>query len=630
MTLTMLALVRQHAWSITSAPRSTKATEDGTAQRLHYAKLPTRDQHIRLLVLWPCSANTDPIKCSLAVERSDTSAEYEALSYAWGKASDARTVWIGAKSYNVTQNLFMALQELRGRDGRPRILWVDAVCINQRDNEERATQVQMMTAIYQNAKRVIVWVGPESKTTPYLRITYQFWKQESVDDAGKLAEGSVFDHAKMHPQANEAVQSMLSREWFGRAWVMQEAILARDAVIRCGAFQEDWKTFCAFLCDYRRYYRNDSRGLVRRTMPQGDNDQNRMNEAISKEFETLRWINLPFSVAVINAAREAGHEMPLLDLLGYARLQRASDPRDKIYAIMGLLSGKQRALVPPPDYDAEIVEVYTAFATCAILSTGTLDVLSWKNPYVESFFTEMPSWVPDWRSLYEAGNVGSDRVQAPVMTPRHGAEPYGNHNQVHNAALYLHSPYNFEFTDERIFHARGIRVDVIPDRDQQLEGLHNDNLRYDQNFEFRREQIVESHVRDLKKILVDSGTMESDTFWRILSHDQYTKNLSTDIGAKPVDLDRKDTWYQNDRIDLKGAQDLILRTKAGYWGSFPRNTKPGLLIVVLFGARKPVLLREHNGLHVFVGECYIHGIMDGEIVREQEAGKRETEVFHIV
>ncbi|PPJ58466.1 hypothetical protein CBER1_08353 [Cercospora berteroae] len=347
MALTMLALVRQDVWSITPAPRSTETTQGETTQVQHYTKLPTRDQHIRLLVLWPCSANTDPIKCSLAIARSDTTAEYEALSYAWGKASDTRTIWIGAKSYDVTQNLFMALQELRSRDGRPRILWVDAVCIYQRDNEERTAQVQMMTAIYQNAKRVILWVGPGSKTTPYLQITYQFWKQESVDDAGKLAESSVFGHAKIHPQANEAVQSMLSREWFGRAWVMQEVILARDAVKRCGGFQEDWKTFCAFLCDYRSYYRNDSRGLIRRTMPQGDDDNTRMTEAMSKEFETLRWINLPFSVAVIDAARSAGHEISLLDLLGYAGLQRATDPRDKIYAIMGLLSDKQRALLPP-------------------------------------------------------------------------------------------------------------------------------------------------------------------------------------------------------------------------------------------------------------------------------------------
>ncbi|UJO19918.1 uncharacterized protein CLAFUR5_10435 [Fulvia fulva] len=450
------------------------------------------------------------------------------------------------------------------------------------------------------------------------------------------------------------MQNMLSRDWFGRAWVLQEAVLARHAVIRCGRFEEDWKVFCAFVCDYRRYYRDDARGLVKGTWQYNglDGNRDRMNLAMSKELEMLRWINLPFSIATISAARTDGLEIPILQLLGYVRLQSATDARDKVYAIMGLLSEDQRSRLPRPDYDAEVMEVYIALAASVVLSSRSLDVLAWKNPYVEPFFTGMPSWVPDWRSLQEAGNVGNERVQMPVISPRHGAEPFGTYDPVHNASLYPISPYNFDFTNERVLHARGVHVDAVADWSEQIGGL--DSLpppRYKEDFTFHQEQILDSPLRDMRTKLVDSNTLTSDAFWRIVSHDQYIKRLNryrsetrrlgkegyTTLGGvkfPPVTPEDEEAILKleyRSGIELKGARDLILRTRTGYWGAFPRNTRPGDTVVVLFGARKPVLLRKHRSFHVFVGECYVHGIMGGEVMlgKQIQNYEAETEVFHI-
>jgi hypothetical protein len=83
---------------------------------------------------------------------------YEALSYVWGEESSQYFVWLAGYRHRVTENLHRALYQLRPSSGH-RTLWIDALCINQKDNEERNEQVQKMRNIYSQATKVVVWLG---------------------------------------------------------------------------------------------------------------------------------------------------------------------------------------------------------------------------------------------------------------------------------------------------------------------------------------------------------------------------------------------------------------------------------------------------------------------------------------
>lgn len=124
-----------------------------------YNPLPT-EKFIRLLELHPGQVNDD-IKCTLQATNVEDAPEYEALSYAWGDATTKSNVSCDGKIILVTQNLKDALVRLRLEE-KSRLVWADAICINQSDMVEKGPQVKMMKQIYDNATRVCVWLGHAS------------------------------------------------------------------------------------------------------------------------------------------------------------------------------------------------------------------------------------------------------------------------------------------------------------------------------------------------------------------------------------------------------------------------------------------------------------------------------------
>ncbi|KAH8725333.1 heterokaryon incompatibility protein-domain-containing protein, partial [Phaeosphaeriaceae sp. PMI808] len=112
---------------------------------------------IRLLILRPGSFD-DPIHCQLKQVSLSAEHAYDALSYVWGNASDTSPISLNGTPHHITKNLEIALRYLRHRES-PKVLWVDAICINQSDINERNHQVQQMADIYSQAQRVIGWLG---------------------------------------------------------------------------------------------------------------------------------------------------------------------------------------------------------------------------------------------------------------------------------------------------------------------------------------------------------------------------------------------------------------------------------------------------------------------------------------
>ena len=146
-----------------------------------YSPLQASSEEIRLLTLLPGPFGT-AIQCELHTTNlnKDSPPRYEALSYAWGSEEDPVIIYIEKGTLPVTQNLAGALQHLRYPD-RSRTLWIDAICVNQKDLSERSQQVARMADIYTLADCVVVWLGPEADDSP--RILRMFEAIGSMIDA---------------------------------------------------------------------------------------------------------------------------------------------------------------------------------------------------------------------------------------------------------------------------------------------------------------------------------------------------------------------------------------------------------------------------------------------------------------
>ncbi|KAN0075032.1 Heterokaryon incompatibility protein (HET) domain containing protein [Elaphomyces granulatus] len=207
-----------------------------------------RDGSIRLLRLMPNRDETAVIECQLfnyTLESGKGTHLYEALSYVWGNPDETVPIKIGEHCFmKVTKNLHAALLRLRNHSFE-RIVWVDAVCINQADDQEKAHQIQNMTKIYGQASRVIIWLGEGTDDS-----------DQAFEGIRNAAEDEVTDSLE---EANrEPILKLLERPWFRRIWVLQEAAAARCILIMCGPAEMNGYTFCFGLGKLKLPYKADS------------------------------------------------------------------------------------------------------------------------------------------------------------------------------------------------------------------------------------------------------------------------------------------------------------------------------------------------------------------------------------
>jgi Heterokaryon incompatibility protein (HET) len=144
---------------------------------------------IRVIEVFPALKRDSPIVINLSEFTLNSSIEYEALSYTWDDQKPTRDITCNEKSLCVTESVFQAIRQLRSRKARKRILWIDAICINQKDQAEKTSQVSMMGDIYARAQRVNVWL---SHPTEAVRAAFEYIR---LSNSPKLSFDYVPDGA---------------------------------------------------------------------------------------------------------------------------------------------------------------------------------------------------------------------------------------------------------------------------------------------------------------------------------------------------------------------------------------------------------------------------------------------------
>jgi hypothetical protein len=599
------------------------------------------------------------IHCTLQHVSMNAKPFYVALSYAWdnpfGKADQVgehgedivinKRPFRTAKTLAVRYNLACALKTLP--HGSSHWFWIDAICLNQSDVAERNEQVFRMGDIYSEALKVIAWLGPVNDNSglafALVRNIADRGTATDVVEARKWIESILSDEAFHYLWL--AFVHLLKRTWWRRTWVLQELSQGKDLEVWCGTAQLDWLIF------------DGAFGVL-------TSDQ---VEKVSERFAPAGASNQVFDAFAaitfrINTRRRIfqGETMPLLYMLDGARSHKATDARDKLFALLSLIHKDERDLVVV-DYNISARALYISFARRCIEATGDLQIVTLAQ---ENDPADFPSWVPDWtRTQIElplslvlktglyfdvecCAHKGkrsrchfSDDLESLICqgvcfdnVDGLGSYNYTGVDLEDRKAVqssFVESAYgSVEATFEANWRSVCGNVERLKGRWELLGdfGAHFAKLWLDINAGKAHafNSIINMRVAS---ILSEAGVLRLGG-WTI--HDLVLeRSESLEVIEAPHDMQQR--WFDV----LAGTNRIMggrrfLTTQQGYVGWAPRFTRKGDKIFVLLGCRTPVILRPQGDTFQLIGECYIHGIMYGEVIDELEAGKYQLQDVTIV
>lgn len=225
-----------------------------------YQPLKTESKEIRIIHLQP-GTWADPISCQLkTVPLSEAHRKFEALSYAWDAEPGFHEILVNGQTCSVKKNLFLALRRLR-KSAEPRLIWADALCIDQGSNGEKSHQIALMREIYRACERVYLWLGDYSIDTRTMEDDTkegpEFAKEDHMSQAFFLIhelaldkhfhELQCYDHNKERNPFDSGIfhafATLMSSPWWERLWVVQEYVLPPEAIVTCGSISVPWKIF---------------------------------------------------------------------------------------------------------------------------------------------------------------------------------------------------------------------------------------------------------------------------------------------------------------------------------------------------------------------------------------------------
>lgn len=584
-----------------------------------YSSLPVNS--FRLLELYPAE-DFDIIRGRLVDTDIDLNPQYEAISYHWGDL-ERRSIELDGFMLHTTRSTESALRQVRRRD-EVRCVWIDAVCINQDDLSERARQVKLMGKVFSNADQVLICI--RDPATSQLR--------ESLESIHAAFE--PVDRIPGYPTPSRnffvKVQADLPRDvlgagflelrlfvknlWFSRVWVLQEVGLSRRASLFCNDWSISFQKVIfavSFLTTQKLRAKNDYNLQRRKIYPL-------MKDFWSPEKPQDFW-----------------------EVLHHTRSHKASDLRDKVFALLGhpsALNSSGLDMLVRPDYRKSLKQVYYE-VTCSLMKgPRPLRVLS-SVFHPKTCSVSDLSWIPQWHRLH------SDIF---------GFDPRFDCSMTTSAC--------FEVQDDlKGLKVRGVLFDTItyvskPIKPHCITRAHGSNnpiteiwgelQALEQSPYPTSKSILESYLQTLTannfwwhcsgklSSLVPNGDIE-ESFHQVLKNFQvigFEPSLEAVMGSSTDDLLVKDkaVLYFVEQVRQAVVRRRLARSHRGFYGLVPDAAKENDVICILFGSTVPFILRSDgaSGTWRLVGECYLHGIMYGEGIKMWREGLLEDQIFHIL
>ena len=655
-----------------------------------YSKLDVAKKEIRLFDLH-AGLPGEPLVGTLRRASILNPCRYEALSWCWGpiqQDSDMSTsrVMLLLTPMQIRPNLATALRTLRCANV-PRTLWIDAICINQSQApsglQEKEQQIQLMADIFRSAERVLVWLGPAIglisralttlKTLANAKTTDQealLAIREAQEEPWERDDGSFGSPIGECTMLHWLIWVSQFPYW-RRLWVVQEVALASSAALVCG---KEYLDFEHLIQAYER---------IRHLEPDLFELDPNIYPAMSNIEQSLglfrdcrrHLVNGHYTHSrVQSTSSDSGSFVPQQDYAAFAKLltmcrgQIATDPRDKIYGLLGLGSKALRSRLHP-QYGIDAPVVFRNFAQIILQESRSLFILSQAVKYWfedETARRDVPSWLPCWtaqESLMIEYEQAKYRLRQEMLFCACGPVE-AEHVELKNDELRLSGIVIDSVSSANTFSRwQEGRYLGIPNLDFLRIWLH-------QSYE-KATSVIETspllpeqdqnYTRSTQTYLQMQGEEMESLFWETWAHGQEPcddKNEFQRCGAgflRKCELWRQEyvRWVQAGR-DIQSWQgpsfnflnkDLwegihntlynarFFVSEDGFLGLVGRHIFPGDKICVLAGGRLPFILRplEPNANRFkLVSECFVMGIMDGEATRNPRwsySSRKEQEIM---
>ncbi|KAI0856594.1 heterokaryon incompatibility protein-domain-containing protein [Xylaria cubensis] len=340
------------------------ANANGSQSSLHSASVDifTHDvlddpcTQVRLIELMPAPELDDPIHCKLRKVSSLEDEKYTAISYVWGETWGQCNAEVNGKPLPITANLDSVLRRVRARDPtHSQILWIDAICINQGDMNEKNHQISMMRNIYATASKLLVYLG------------------DSDPDIAKLLDGPFTSDMV-------GIYKLLKLDWWSRAWVFQEFVVASEPP-EFGVGNK-WISL-----DRLRQV------LIYAQIAEGFRIVEREDTIIPEVTEEVFYDRRNLIMSYGSWKTEKNREVSLQYLLQATASRKATVPHDHIYAVIGLLPLPLPEL--PVDYCMPISELYQRAMVICIRASNSLSLVERAILQKERTHS-VPSWCIDF------------------------------------------------------------------------------------------------------------------------------------------------------------------------------------------------------------------------------------------
>ena len=556
--------------------------------------------------------------------------KWNALSYVWGTSPRDQILKTSRRSILITETLHCALQYLR-HSHDARYFWIDQICINQDDIEERGSQVPLMRHIYSSATYVIAWFGAGLAEIEHLfgmtmfagALSSKFGQElfeekfqtfcnnarwelmERILFLGFQLRDSDVTLEQFYNTLFEHLRVLFDQPWFKRIWTLQEALLARKLVFKAGRMFTRW-IYVLQILDRLASAPLTPRGPRLKDLAGLDEGWyalfllRRGTCPICHFYGDLSWIRLTPHVG-----------------------RKASDDRDYVYGQLGLVNAKTMDFLKP-DYSAEVESVFIDY-TMAILKAHTnLKVLETCCAASGDPKYNLPSWCRDWSGSFS----GWPYIQT-------------HKDDLYNAAT-LRGPHTGYRILRDVLCVRGVIIDEISIRysgsmaDDDLDVLRAWHMICQaflpsdgcSNEEERQKALCRTLINDTFDGVnrPSSVAISQVVAWlrelsiEINDADQYTPDVITD--GLPVGY----MIFQIKHI-AKGHRSLF-ETKQHRFGQSCRHILPGDRICLLYGGQLPFTLREarkvvlrgsndqsieNQAYQLFGGGCYVDGLMDNQV-----------------
>jgi Heterokaryon incompatibility protein (HET) len=580
-----------------------------------YFPLP-EGRYTRLLELAP-GVQMDPIVVSMFVVALNEAPDYAALSYVWGAPGATMSIVCNGIRIVITVNLGAALQRVRHSD-RPRILWADAICIDQTNTHERGYHVGFMGKIYEHAKTVLVYLGPDldggAKDVAALveenaNLVSKYFSVEKMPILSQ--DDPLFDDPRWRSLA-----TMNNCVWFTRAWVVQEVGLASNPRALYGDIEFSYKGLITLAAWHTR--------CASYLTPRHNVDFTAIH---------VEWLDWKLEVQVPNETQDR----TFLDLLNHARWLACMDPRDHVYAFLGHPLAQREhdnGAIVNPNYSKHFEITYLELALQLIKQGHGFRLLCTVEHDDKTIGEDFPSWVPRW-------NV--EQVMCTLGI---------------NSSFYYYACNGIRFSplinvNSNLLEVRGAFLDVVSKAApfSALDLTEPMTLLKEQPKSVSQGTLA--HIWTELQEGISSSPQSSEACLNALSL-TLTAGLSGPNPAEENLSQHRDNFAAYSLLtpnptfikavlgfteaasrgdphrywlDIRQACEgrSFCFTKNEHFALGPCVTEPRDLFYIIFGAKVPFILRktEEPSQYKLVGEAYVHGFMRGEAMQML----RDSEIY---